>query len=131
MPLTFPIIALPSHQVPRHRTTERSLIGFRQKRRLRIPSKGTLHDILNYQLSFMTRINTAKSKARTVSSVRRTSDLHWVCRGSSLVPSQRRHTLNTHFSIYRAPGGRFSFPRHSSSQKLSTLTESQVSIPRS
>jgi hypothetical protein len=98
--------------------THRSLIVFRQNRLLQINNKGTFHDVLNYQVSLMTRINTSKSEACTVSCVRSTSDLQWGCRGSSLVPSQRRtifrkapRTLSTHFSVHRPQGGRFSVTR--------------------
>jgi hypothetical protein len=86
--------------------THRLLISFRQNRLLRITNKLSFHHVLNYQLSLMTGMNTSKTDARTVSCVRSTSDLHWGCRGSSLVPSQRRtifrkapHTQHTLLSI--------------------------------
>jgi hypothetical protein len=94
--------------------THRSLIGFRQNRLLRITNKLSFHDVLNYQLSLMTGMNTSKSKARTVSCVRSTSDLHWGCRGNSLVPSQHRTIFRKapHTSQYiDHQEGRFSVTR--------------------
>jgi len=96
------------------RRTHKSLIGFRQNTLLRITNKETFHDVLNLPaLSLMTRTNTSKNEACTTSSVRSTSDLQWGCRGSSLVPSQRRTIFgkaphSAHTSQYiDLQGGRF------------------------
>jgi len=93
--------------------THRSLIGFRQNTLLRITNKGTFHFLDLPALPH----DKDKSEACTVSSGRRTSDLHWGCRGSFLVPSQRRTIFvnaphSAHTSQYiDHKGGRFSVTR--------------------
>ena len=108
--------------------THRSLIGFRQNTILRNINRGTFHGVLNlpalphdkdkYGEFCKKHIRFAMGMSWKFLSSQSTTHNFW-----------KSNTLSTHFSVYRPPSR--GVLRHSSSQKLSKLTESQVWIPRS